>query len=99
MSEASAAALYAMSGVLIGVSVITVTMRFYARRCQKAPLLADDWLLIPSLITFIGTCACIFYGGHIQVFGYSTHDFTPEQLKATKERSAKVFAPLTPYSK
>jgi hypothetical protein len=38
-------------------------------------------------------------GGDIKVFGYSTHDFTPAQLKATKERSAKVLAHLIPYSK
>lgn len=50
MSDTSAAGLYTLASVLLGLGVISVILRFYARRHQKAPLLVDDWLLIPALV-------------------------------------------------
>ncbi|OAA44135.1 hypothetical protein NOR_03863 [Metarhizium rileyi] len=90
MQEASADSLHAVAGVLLGLSVITIALRFFARHRQRAPLLVDDWLLLPALITFAGTCACLFFGEEIEVFGYSSHDSTPEKGKATRKSSAKT---------
>ena len=52
-SDTSVTGLYAVSSVLLGISVIAVAVRFYARYLKKNPLLADDWLLIPALVSFI----------------------------------------------
>jgi hypothetical protein len=35
---------------LLGILVIAVAVRFYARHLKNNPLLADDWLLIPALL-------------------------------------------------
>lgn len=50
MSEASASSLHVVGSVLLGISVICVSLRFYARYRQKAPLLADDWILVPAVV-------------------------------------------------
>lgn len=50
MSESSASSLHIVGSVLLGISVICVSLRFYARRRQKAPLLADDWILVPAVV-------------------------------------------------
>lgn len=57
MSDSSLSGLYAVSSVLLAFAVICVALRFYARHVKKAPLLADDWLLIPALVWFnhVGT--------------------------------------------
>ena len=40
-------------GVLVpALSVLLVGIRFFIRRWQKAKLMADDWLLIPALVSF-----------------------------------------------
>ncbi|KAK2592307.1 hypothetical protein QQS21_009997 [Conoideocrella luteorostrata] len=50
-SDRSASSLIAASAVTLGFGVITVALRFYARRRQKAALLADDWLTLPALVS------------------------------------------------
>ncbi|KAG6006827.1 hypothetical protein E4U21_006634 [Claviceps maximensis] len=90
MSDHSATDLVSVSGVLMGLGVVTVLLRFYARRRQKARLLADDWLMVPALATFVGACSCIFYAVHIQAFGYSTFEISKQQREATLERSGKA---------
>ena len=32
------------------LSIISVILRFHVRRKQKAPILWDDWLLVPGLV-------------------------------------------------
>ena len=53
MSDTSAAGLEALTGTLLGLSVITVGLRFYARRKTKAPIMADDWLMVGALVRVI----------------------------------------------
>ncbi|KAG6058904.1 hypothetical protein E4U17_007332 [Claviceps sp. LM77 group G4] len=86
----TAESLVAVSAVPLGLVIVAVALRFYARRHQKASLLADDWLMLPALITFIGACSCVFYAVHLQVVGYSTFEITKEQRQATLERSGKI---------
>ena len=50
-SDRGAANLIALGSIFLGLSVITVVLRFYARRRQKAPLQADDWLTVPALVS------------------------------------------------
>ena len=35
----------------MGLSVVAVGLRFYARKYQKVPLMTDDWLMIPALVS------------------------------------------------
>ncbi|KAG6044939.1 hypothetical protein E4U39_002877 [Claviceps sp. Clav50 group G5] len=86
----TAESLVAVSAVPLGLVIVAVALRFYARRHQKASLLADDWLMLPALITFIGACSCVFYAVHLQVVGYSTFEISKEQRQATLERSGKT---------
>ncbi|KAG6092460.1 hypothetical protein E4U30_005400 [Claviceps sp. LM220 group G6] len=86
----TAESLVAVSAVPLGLVIVAVALRFYARRHQKASLLADDWLMLPALISFIGACSCVFYAVHLQAVGYSTFEITKEQRQATLERSGKT---------
>ncbi|KAG5920398.1 hypothetical protein E4U61_007921 [Claviceps capensis] len=86
----TAESLVAVSAVPLGLVIVAVALRFYARRHQKANLLVDDWLMLPALITFIGACSCVFYAVHLQAVGYSTFEISKEQRQATMERSGKT---------
>ncbi|KAG5914743.1 hypothetical protein E4U53_004604 [Claviceps sorghi] len=90
MLDHSASDLVTVSAVLLGLGLVTVSLRFYARRRQKASLLADDWLMMPALATFFGASTCIFYAVHLQAFGYSTFEIPKKQREATAERSGKA---------
>ena len=37
----------------MGLSVIAVGLRFYARKHQKVPFMTDDWLMIPALVSAV----------------------------------------------
>lgn len=64
MSSDSRDGIVAVSASLIGLSTIAVALRFYARKQQKARFLADDWLVIPALITYIAAAITVFIGMH-----------------------------------
>lgn len=50
MSDTSAVGLEALCGAFIGLTTITIVLRFYGRYRQKLPFLADDWLMIPAWV-------------------------------------------------
>lgn len=42
-----------VAGILFPIlSIVFVGLRFYVRQKQKVAILADDWLLIPALVSF-----------------------------------------------
>lgn len=43
--------LLAVSCVLVGLSLMVVLLRFYARRQQKVQIKADDYLVLPALVS------------------------------------------------
>lgn len=43
--------MYAIAGVMIVLAIIPVPFRFYARRFKKQPVLLDDWLILPALVS------------------------------------------------
>ncbi|KAG5993708.1 hypothetical protein E4U43_003417 [Claviceps pusilla] len=86
MSDHSASDLVGVSAVLLALGAVAVVLRFYARSHQKAHLLADDWLMVPALATFVGACTSV----HLKAFGYSTFEISKQQREATLERSGKV---------
>lgn len=50
MSTTSHRGLLALGSSLLALSVVSVILRFYSRRIQKAPLKVDDWIMIPCLV-------------------------------------------------
>jgi hypothetical protein len=48
--------------VLLVLDFFAVGLRFHVRRKLRQPYLADDWLMIPSLIGVTGICVVYFYG-------------------------------------
>lgn len=48
--DATAIGVHSLIGTFIALDVITVILRFYARKRQKVPWLTDDWLLIPGVV-------------------------------------------------
>ena len=46
----SPAALIAAGVVFPVLGILTVALQFYTRRLQEAPLMLDDWFLIPGLV-------------------------------------------------
>ncbi|MCJ1228992.1 hypothetical protein MMC12_005656 [Toensbergia leucococca] len=49
-----------VNSVLIGLAIVTVGARFYARRLKKLPLKTDDYLMIPGLALFVETVLYVF---------------------------------------
>ncbi|OAA50679.1 hypothetical protein NOR_01129 [Metarhizium rileyi] len=81
MSDTSAAGTISLCAVFTGLTTAAVALRFYARKHQKNPLLADDWLMIPGLLTFIAASAILIYSvTPLKFLGYSSFDFTPEEV-------------------
>ncbi|TEY32148.1 hypothetical protein BOTCAL_0750g00010 [Botryotinia calthae] len=62
----------ALGGCMLGLSTVSVALRFYSRLKQKAPLKTDDWLMIPILLLVAGSAGCTFYGVTHKVLGYPT---------------------------
>ncbi|KAI6083360.1 hypothetical protein F4821DRAFT_280930 [Hypoxylon rubiginosum] len=83
MSDSSKEGIYALSGTLMGLCTISVGLRFWARRRHKLRFMADDWLASFALLSFYGSLICSFIMIHNKVLGYSSNDFTPEELAAT----------------
>ena len=43
-------AIFAVAVVFLLLRILSVGLRVYVRRAQKARILADDWLLLPALV-------------------------------------------------
>ncbi|KAI0972044.1 hypothetical protein F4678DRAFT_460874 [Xylaria arbuscula] len=90
MSDSTKDRLLALTGSLIGLSIIAVGLRFWIRKQHKLSLLADDWFAAIALISYIGNAICLFVLVHDKNLGYSSHDFTPEET-AAKARNYEVY--------
>ncbi len=51
MSDSSKDGILAVSSSLIGLSSITVGLRFWARKRHNLPIMADDWLAVAALVS------------------------------------------------
>lgn len=67
----SAEGLRALCGSLVAITTIIAALRFYTRKVQQTSFGADDWLIIPAYVTFIGMVAFALLGVHLGQFGYS----------------------------
>jgi hypothetical protein len=59
MSSSSKEGLLAVCGTFTGLCTISVGLRFYGRRLQKQPLRADDWIMIPALVSLLVASYCL----------------------------------------
>lgn len=50
MSASSADGLYAVSGAFIGLSTVSVSLRFYSRVKKASPLGLDDWTALFGVV-------------------------------------------------
>ncbi|KAI0116824.1 hypothetical protein F4814DRAFT_414078 [Daldinia grandis] len=82
MSDSSKESILGLSGSLMGLSTIAVSLRFWVRRRHKLHFMADDWTAGLALLSYIGASICVFTMVHNKVLGYSSHDFTSEQIEA-----------------
>ncbi|KAI1107301.1 hypothetical protein F4804DRAFT_297454 [Jackrogersella minutella] len=87
MSDSSKEGMLALSGSLMGLSIIAVGLRFGARKRNDIGFMADDWAAGLALLSYIGASICVFIMVHNKVLGYSSHDFTPEQTEALSRTS------------
>ncbi|KAI1092309.1 hypothetical protein F5B19DRAFT_212123 [Rostrohypoxylon terebratum] len=54
------------------VDILAVAFRFWARKMQKEPPKADDWLVIPATLMTVGIAIAEVYGVSKRAFGYRT---------------------------
>ncbi|OTB14037.1 hypothetical protein K445DRAFT_24178 [Daldinia sp. EC12] len=94
MSDSSKDGMLALCGSLMSLSIIAVGLRLWARRRYHLRFMADDWTAGLALLSYIGASICVFIMVHNKLLGYSSHDFTPEQVKErgkTNEVLSAVF--------
>ena len=51
MSTTSLSGIEAVCGTFIGLTAIAVGLRFYARKKQRVPFLADDWCMLVAVVS------------------------------------------------
>ncbi|KAI1292914.1 hypothetical protein F5Y03DRAFT_388129 [Xylaria venustula] len=90
MSTSSKEGLPILSGTLLGLTTISVGLRFWARQRNQLRLLADDYFVALALISFIGACISAFIGVHNKTLGYYSHDFTPAQTAELGKENSQI---------
>jgi len=70
-SYATPDGLYALATTLPIIGFSAVALRFYSRRLQKAPLLLDDWLIVPAEFILVVMSVLIIIGVHGHGLGYT----------------------------
>lgn len=52
-----------VSGLVIGLAVISVALRFYTRIFTRQGLRWDDWFIMAAVIATLATAALLLWGG------------------------------------
>ncbi|KAF2190061.1 hypothetical protein K469DRAFT_747322 [Zopfia rhizophila CBS 207.26] len=65
-------AFYTTTGIFTFLNIVTVVLRFWARKKQKQPLKVDDYLIIPAFLLNMGISIAIIYGVSQHANGYPT---------------------------
>ncbi|KAI1378135.1 hypothetical protein F4677DRAFT_414503 [Hypoxylon crocopeplum] len=58
-----------VSGLVIGLAVVSVALRFYTRIFTRQGLGADDWLILVAVIATLGTAALLLWGNSVDPNG------------------------------
>ncbi|KAI4155757.1 MAG: hypothetical protein LQ340_000777 [Diploschistes diacapsis] len=61
--------LRALCGSLLAFTTIACGLRFYARHVQQARLGADDWIVLPAYVCFVGMVVCMLLGINLHYWG------------------------------
>ncbi|KAI1376200.1 hypothetical protein F4677DRAFT_419169 [Hypoxylon crocopeplum] len=80
--------------VLSVVDIVSVSLRFWARKKQREALKADDWLMIPASLITTAIGICLVYGVSQEALGYPAK-LAPDQigssLNITTEQLSTAF--------
>ena len=58
-----------VGGIVVGLAIISVALRFHARAITKAGLSWDDWLILVAVLAAVLSTVLFIWGmGRIQVF-------------------------------
>ncbi|KAK4496961.1 hypothetical protein PRZ48_011410 [Zasmidium cellare] len=100
MSATSTSGLYAVCGSFIGLSTISVGLRFYGRKRQNHSLGIDDWGALFGVVTYIAAAALAIERRNgtdkgvvavLKSVGYDpNHTLTPSQTAARAKPSVQV---------
>ena len=90
MSTTSSGGLRALCGSLVAITTIICGLRFYARHVQEARLGVDDWMVVPSFLTFIGMVACALYGVDLGIFGHTDREVAAAHIVFGVEASLVI---------
>jgi hypothetical protein len=53
MLDTTVNGLASLSSTLLFLTILTIILRFYARRKQNAPLQIDDWMIVAAWVRFL----------------------------------------------
>ncbi|KAK7752937.1 hypothetical protein SLS62_005096 [Diatrype stigma] len=78
-----------VGGVMAGIAIASVALRFYSRHTQKAALKMDDWLILIALLGMIGIDVISIYASTVYPDGSETastesHEYTADDVQYTK---------------
>ncbi|KAF2107987.1 hypothetical protein BDV96DRAFT_672450 [Lophiotrema nucula] len=59
----------AVSGLVIGLAVVSCALRFYTRLFTKSGLASDDWLILAAVIATLATAAMLLWGNAVDPDG------------------------------
>ena len=84
----------------IVLTVLTIALRFYARRKRRQPFQTDDWLTVPGLILIFGLASIIFYGLSTHTLGYPSPEMeiTSSNWTIVTARTVSIATTLTLYT-
>lgn len=61
-SDDSQTATLAVSGLVFGLAIVTVALRFYTRKFTEAGLKYDNWFILASVILTLVTAVLLLWG-------------------------------------
>ena len=63
-----------LTGSMLGLGTIAVVLRVYTRSAQRAKFEADDWVMVPAYVFFVGMMAAVLSGTSHRTIGYSMEE-------------------------
>ena len=92
MLDTTVNGLASLSSTLLFLTIVTIALRFYARRKQNAPLQMDDWMVVAAWVCFLqlfdlailsfrSLCSQFFFAGITSISFYGERgDLLESQL-------------------
>ncbi|KAI0484785.1 hypothetical protein GGR56DRAFT_615469 [Xylariaceae sp. FL0804] len=80
------------SSSLMGLTLIAVGLRLYARRRQRVRFMADDAFAVVSLVAFFGAAIVVFILVHKKAFGYPLNSAAGTKFSTTAQIALDVLS-------